>query len=193
MKIHLGLEENHRAAAADLYWQAFGGKLGRVMGPRHKAIALVARVLDPGHCLSATEGRSLLGVAGFKSTHGAFVDGEWRDYRAIYGTVGAAWRVAALSLLERDVDNRRFLMDGIVVTEEARGQGVGTALLDAVSTLARDRGYPEVRLDVIDGNPRARALYERVGFRAVATSRTGVAAPLFGFRSTTTMVRPTGG
>ena len=80
-------------------------------------------------------------------------------------------------------------MDGIFVAPEARGQGVGTGLLDAVAAEAQRRGYAEVRLDVVEGNDRARALYEREGFRAVATQSTGVLRHVFGFRSATTMVR----
>jgi len=42
--------------------------------------------------------------------------------------------------------------------------GVGSALLDAVAREAQARGLKEVRLDVIDSNPRAKALYTRKGF-----------------------------
>jgi len=80
-------------------------------------------------------------------------------------------------------------MDGIFVAPAARGHGVGTALLDATIAEARTRGYAEVRLDVIDSNPRARALYERVGFVAKDTQQLGPLRHIFGFKSATTMVR----
>jgi len=130
-----------------------------------------------------------LGVAGFKTVDGALVGGTFGDMARVYGWAGAAWRVALLAALERDTENVRFLMDGIFVAPEARGQGVGTGLLDAVAAEAQRRGYAEVRLDVVEGNDRARALYEREGFRAVATQSTGVLRHVFGFRSATTMVR----
>ncbi len=53
----------------------------------------------------------------------------------------------------------------IIVAEDAEGQGVGKALLDACEGWARDRGYRFVTLNVFDGNRRARMFYERNGWR----------------------------
>jgi GNAT superfamily N-acetyltransferase len=57
----------------------------------------------------------------------------------------------------------------IGVAAEARGRGVGSALLDALLTLARERGYRAVSLSVDRRNP-ARRLYERKGFRDAGNS-----------------------
>ncbi len=190
MRITKGIPPRDRAAATALYWEAFGAKLGRVMGPAAKAQAFVERVLDPTHAICAHDADgTLLGVAGFKTIHGALVGGDFADMAAVYGRVGGLWRGLLLNLLERDTDNHRFLMDGIFVAPQARGQGVGSALLEAVATEAAARGFAEVRLDVIDTNPRARALYERHGYQAVGTQNMGPLRLLFGFRSATTMVR----
>ena len=52
-----------------------------------------------------------------------------------------------------------------------RGQGIGDALVDAVTSWARAEGYARIRLDVADGNAPAVALYARKGFEA--TGETG--------------------
>ncbi len=191
--IRPGFTENQRPAAARLYWEAFGGKLGPVLGPEPRAIAFLTRVLRADHCLSALgPDGSLLGLAGFKSPQGSFAGGTPADLRAAYGIAGALWRTALLRLLAHEVDNHRFLVDGIAVTRAARGQGIGTALLDALCDTARARGYGSIRLEVIDTNWRARALYEREGFTAVRTERLGPLRHIFGFSNATTMVRPLG-
>lgn len=51
------------------------------------------------------------------------------------------------------------------VAPEARGAGVGDALVHAVVAWARERGYERVALEVADGNQAAIALYERHGFQ----------------------------
>jgi GNAT superfamily N-acetyltransferase len=50
------------------------------------------------------------------------------------------------------------------VVPEARGRGIGGALLDALLALAREQGFRALSLAVDRQNP-ARRLYERKGFR----------------------------
>ncbi len=188
--LYHGLREDLRAEGAALYWQAFGGKLGRVLGPDARAAAFLMRVIRADHCITALDADgALLGLVGFKTPTGGFANGDLRDLAAIYGWPGAMWRGAVLGLLSREVDNERFLMDGICVAKSARSQGIGSKLLVAVCAEAQARGYGAVRLDVINTNWRARRLYERLGFQAMQTARLGPLRHVFGFESSTTMVR----
>ena len=91
--------------------------------------------------------------------------------------------------MERELTEGQLLMDGIFVDEAARGRGVGTLLLDAVLAQAKSTGAREVRLDVIDSNPRARALYERQGFTAYGEVDTWPLHKIFGFRKAVQMRR----
>jgi GNAT superfamily N-acetyltransferase len=50
---------------------------------------------------------------------------------------------------------------------QARGRGLGWALLAALEDLARDLGYAVARLDTGARQPGARRLYERAGYRVV--------------------------
>ncbi|MBT8411822.1 MAG: GNAT family N-acetyltransferase [Octadecabacter sp.] len=190
MNTSSGFADHERTEVAEMYWAAFGQKLGRVIGPKHKAIAFIEQVLDPTHAICARDDRgALLGVVGFKTYHGALVGGSWRDLAQHYGRIGSLWRLALINLLERETENHRFLMDGIFVNDFAQGKGVGTALLNAIAVEARARDYTEIRLDVIDSNPRARALYEREGFVAGGVQKLGLLRHVFGFQSATTMIK----
>lgn len=190
MKIVVGIPRANRAEAASLYWEAFGKKLGFVLGPKDRALEYITAVLrsDHGICAFDDDGR-LLGVVGFKTRFGALVGGGFQDMRRTYGWTGATLRSAMLAALERDIENDRFLMDGLFVAREARGKGVGTALLDAISQEAKNRGYAQIRLDVVDTNPRAKALYLQRGFVELKTQRIGLLRHVFGFSAATTMVR----
>lgn len=190
LQLFTGLPEHYRDQAARLYWQAFGQKLGRVMGPEAQALRFLHGVIRTDHAIAALdEDGTLLGFAGFKTYSGAFAGGDYNDLRRVYGFWGAAWRGTLLSLLERDLENDRFLLDGICVSDLAQGRGVGTALVGAICAEAQARGYSAVRLDVIDTNTRARALYERLGFVATKQDKIGLLRHVFGFTSSTTMVR----
>ncbi|MBO6902188.1 MAG: GNAT family N-acetyltransferase [Rhizobiaceae bacterium] len=181
-----------RRQAAEIYFQAFEGKIGGILGRDGRGLAFVERVIDPRFaiCAVSADGTRLLGIAGFKTTGGAMVGGTMSDLAAIYGWFGACWRAALLSVLERGLANGQLLMDGIAVAAEARGMGIGSALLDAIVDEAEKRGMKEVRLDVIDSNPRAKSLYERKGFIAGGRLSTGPFRRLFGFSFATTMARP---
>lgn len=190
MRITTGIPEADRAEAAALYWEAFGEKLGFVLGPKYRALIFITSVMrsDHGICAHDDDGR-LLGVAGFKTMHGALVGVDFHELRQVFGWVGASIRILLLATLEKDTDNERFVMDGIFVAQEARGNGVGTALLNAIAQEAKTRGYRQVRLDVVDSNPRARALYLHEGFKEVGTKSIGIMRNIFGFSRVTTMVR----
>lgn len=188
--IRPGFDETDRKDVAHLFWTAFSAKLMRVLGPDAKGEAFFARIMDPDFALSAyDESGRLLGVAGFKTAKGALTDGDFKDIVAIFGWFGATWRLAPLMLLEREIAKDILLMDGIFVAEHARSKGVGAALLQAVCDEAKARNCRAVRLDVIDTNPRARALYERVGFQAHEKHDLGPFKWLFGFSYATTMTR----
>ncbi|WP_246831245.1 GNAT family N-acetyltransferase [Pseudotabrizicola formosa] len=190
MHVSLGLPEHLKSQAADLYWQAFGGKLGRVMGPEPRAHAFLLRVMRADHCICAlSDDGDLLGIAGFKSAQGSFAGGAVPDLQAVYGRVGAVWRGSLLRLLQTDVDNERFLIDGLCVAPDQRGRGVGTVLVAALIAEAVRRGYPAIRLEVIDTNIRARALYERLGFAAFRSETLGPLRHVFGFSRAVSMVR----
>ncbi|WP_436841135.1 GNAT family N-acetyltransferase [Streptomyces niveus] len=80
-------------------------------------------------------------------------------------------------------------MDGICVAAAHRGSGIGGLLLRDIAAVAAENVCSRIRLDVIDVNPRARALYERHGFSAVRTQQTPFLRRLLGFGAVTTMHR----
>lgn len=54
----------------------------------------------------------------------------------------------------------------IEVAPDWQGQGLGSAVIRDVQAQAQDAGLP-LRLQVLKGNPKARRLYERLGFVVV--------------------------
>ena len=184
-----GFQPSQRDAATRLFWEAFNGKLFPVMKPEAKALRFLDLVADPAHAISAISRKgTLIGVAGFKTAKGSFIGGDLKELCAVYGIVGGSWRGLVLSVLERPLQAETLLMDGIFVSKSARGGGVGSALLSAIKEKATACGCSKVRLDVIDTNPRARALYERQGFISQCTSDIGPLRRIFGFQKATTMV-----
>ena len=65
-----------------------------------------------------------------------------------------------------------------------QGRGMGTMLLDAAAQEARRRGKRALWLYCVERNTRARALYERYGFRFLRRDHLWWCAWLLGFRNT---------
>jgi GNAT superfamily N-acetyltransferase len=66
-------------------------------------------------------------------------------------------------------DERTFgYIDELYVVEDARGRGVGQALIAACEDEARRLGLKQILLGVLDGNTRAREIYARAGFAPYA-------------------------
>lgn len=57
-----------------------------------------------------------------------------------------------------------FIFD-VWVSPDERGKGIGRHLVAWAIEWARGRGYRKIKLEVAETNPRARRLYEDLGFR----------------------------
>lgn len=56
----------------------------------------------------------------------------------------------------------------IAILEEYWNLGIGTAMFEELVTAAQNRGIEIMELEFIEGNDRARHLYEKFGFRVVS-------------------------
>ena len=72
---------------------------------------------------------------------------------------------AAILLFRKEQTRARLY--SISVSEKARHQGVGRALLDASVTVAKKRDCTGLRLEVRHSNTAAISLYERAGFGVI--------------------------
>jgi len=89
------------------------------------------------------------------------VAGEWNVYLAeLDGEV-----VGMASGGRHDEHPGSCWLFGMYLTARARGSGLAAQLVDAVAQWARAEGAADLYLSVTDQVPRARAFYEKVGFR----------------------------
>jgi len=163
--IQRGLSIEHIRSAAELFIAGLGEKFIPILGDEAKAIDLIETGINPGSCLSAFEGGGLLGLLAFENQYQSFIDPELKDIRALYGDLGGVIRAGGMLLLEYKPQPKELYIEGIAVVISARGKGVGTQLINECFSMAESEGYDRVTLQVIDTNPRAQKLYERLGFK----------------------------
>ncbi len=56
---------------------------------------------------------------------------------------------------------------GIALLKDYWGQGIGTKMFEELITAAKEQGLYQLELNFYEGNSRARALYEKMGFSIV--------------------------
>ncbi len=93
----------------------------------------------------------------------------------------AAWFVTSVVMDSRAKPNELYVA-AIAVSPAARGLGVGSVLMDAMEEFAIAEGKSQLRLHVVDENPDARRLYEKLGYRVSQTLRLGPLSYLIGHR-----------
>jgi GNAT superfamily N-acetyltransferase len=82
---------------------------------------------------------------------GARREGRLLGYACLY------WHFSSLEAAET------VLMNDLYVSAEARGEGVGRALIEATAGIARERGAPLVEWSTAPDNRTARRLYDSTG------------------------------
>jgi ribosomal protein S18 acetylase RimI-like enzyme len=191
VRIEQALPESARAAAAELYWEAFGRLLRPALGRSAQGIAVLIDGLEPSRAIAAMDGDELVGLVGLHYDGRAFTRLGARSLLRHLGVAGVP-RLLPLLLLAGRPPSSELRIDGIAVRHDRRGAGIGTLLLREAAARARSVGIEVIRLEVVDTNPRARSLYEREGYVAVRTEHTPYLRRAMGFGSVTTMERRVG-
>lgn len=120
------------------------------------------------HVVGVLDGEVACVGSGFTGETGlSFTLSAVRQIFAHYG-VFQAWNVIRKGLLmERLVQppsKHMYYIGHLGVRPELRGQGIGTQLIEHLLSPHHINGRSLVGLDVAVSNPRAQALYERLGF-----------------------------
>lgn len=174
MEILHGLPVHLRETAVSVLLDALGEKIIPAMGGRKRAEALFLECLVSEDCIAAVDkgGEHLLGIAGLKSQEMVFVNAGIPHFIKHAGLFRSLWSLPILAMMEHAPESQEVYLDMIAVGPQARGQGVGRALINAVEHKARTMGKSKLTLQVVGTNPGAKKLYEQLGFRTVKVYKT---------------------
>ena len=191
LELQWGIPPGQYHRAARIIYDAFEHKFRYTLGPRKKAIPFIASRINSKFALVALKDGKIIGIAGARTTEGELVEVKLIPWLRTYHIHALRSFVVALPFIldrkKKDVLELNYLS----ITKEARGHGVGTSIVKEFIGYAKSKGFLWVLLDVVDDNVRAKALYERLGFRTVKHEK--VQRPwsfLLGFTGTSKMVYP---
>jgi ribosomal protein S18 acetylase RimI-like enzyme len=131
------------------------------------------------HCVGELDGEVVAVGAGYGGESGlAFLRAAARQILAHSGPRRAAGVIARGLRVERVIPppaRRWHYLAHLGVAPALRGQGIGRRLIEHLIAQGRAQGKRRLVLDVAVGNPRAQALYERLGFRVTAQRQSQLA------------------
>ena len=185
-----GLHERHRQQAGLIYYEAFRRKLQPLVGKPVETTQVLAAGLNLGMTLGALVDGELRGLAGLHHGGGIFSHVYRRDALARLGPVRGVYAWAALNLFAAgDHCPAGELRIAALAVDAAARPGAGFAPAGSGFRESPPRRLPAVRLEVVDTNPRARQLYERLGFRAISAHHYPFIGAWLGFSGDQVMVR----
>ena len=135
-----------------------------ILGCNERIIELLRQIVDPNHCLTALRNQEPVGILGIQTSEGGFLNPTLKSLISEYGVISGFYKLTGLYLLDHVTAIDEWYVDGIAVAEERRGLGIGSELMLYFEKTAKEKGIRKLSLDVTNTNPRARALYERLGF-----------------------------
>ena len=139
-------------------------QLGQIIGPRPEREAFIGNRIRPERVIAAFDGDQLLGYLAVRLDGTGPFTFTGADFRRHFGLVSGIGRGLALRVLERRERRDEIFIDGFLVSELARGGGIGGKLLAAGEAVGRQAGKRVFRVRVRADNPRAAVFYKRQGF-----------------------------
>jgi ribosomal protein S18 acetylase RimI-like enzyme len=187
IEIKLGMPEELRHQAAIVCYEGFRSQMELLVGSQQKSIALLEHSMDAELALMALQKGQLVGLVGLQYENRPFFQFERSQFIKELGFLRGLLVYLLFNLSATQIQSDEIFVNVIVVDAAMRGIGIGTSLMQAVFEIARQNQFHAVVLDVIDTNPDAQRLYERLGFEQVHIRKYGYLRNLIGSSSITTM------
>ncbi len=146
-----------------------------------EGLQIIKNTLIPTGGLLAREATSIIGVAilSTKSSPALFIEKSLKKRLGLISYQYFKFIFHSDKILTDDT----IKIELLAIKKGTRGKGYGSSLLKEIIRYSRTAKYKKILLDVVDTNPRAKALYKRVGFKTIKRHYSGVLTKSFGYNS----------
>ena len=165
IQLQWGLPNYLRLAAASLIYDTFVKKYQYTLGPRKKGIQFLANSFRAEYGLVAFSDGEFVGIAGAKNNEGELIDVRFSRWIRTYNIRAIRSFVIGFPFWFEKKAPGTLTVSNISVKDTFRGQGIGSLILQEFMRYGTAQGYRVLTLEVINSNVRAKALYQRLGFR----------------------------
>jgi ribosomal protein S18 acetylase RimI-like enzyme len=185
------LPDKFKTSALQLYLKVFSEKLVPILGTDNRVFEMLTSNIATDKCIVAICNSKVVGIMGIQTNDGGFLKLSLKTMIKIYGLFGGVFRMCSLLMFYHSTAADELYIDGVAVVDEMRSKGIGSHFFHLLEKKALQMGVRSISLEVIDSNPRAKILYECLGF---VTTKIEAIWPLnlffkFSFKSAAFMVK----
>ncbi len=187
IEITQAISETQKDEIIEIIYNAFEKKLSNLeLKPKSKeqGIRIIKKSANYEQGLYLLYKSKIIGGVGMNFREKRFYYFQWKVLKEEFGLFGALWRSIVQKFSVDNLKDTELYIGSIAVSENYRGKGFGTQLLNAVNDFAKKNGFETIILDVVDTNPRAYELYKRYGFEVIKKRKFGFITRSAGFSFT---------
>ena len=177
------INKNQRVRAIEIFYDAFEQKIRALIKSKEKALAIYNRSLKNDQVFYAFLDGNIVGLIGLHYKNKPFLEFKYRDLRKYFNPLQSYFIYRIYKLTSPKIKDDVLRIDSIAVDKSFRSLGIGTQLINNVLEFAKNKGFKEVVLEVINTNPKAKELYGRMGFKEEKIVRYYFLARSAGFSS----------
>lgn len=159
------INKNQRIRAIEIIYDAFEQKIRVLIKSKEKALAIYNKSLKNDQVFYALLDGNVVGLIGLQHKNKTFLEFKYRDLRKYFNPLQSYFIYRIYKLTSPKIKDDVLRIDSIAVDKSFRSLGIGTQLINKVFEFAKNKGFKEVILEVINTNPKAKTLYERIGFK----------------------------
>ena len=159
------INKNQRIRAIEIFYDAFEQKIRALIKSKEKAIAIYNKSLKNDQVFYALLDGNVVGLIGLQYGNKTFLEFKYGDLRKYFNPLKSYFIHRIYKLTSPKIKDDVLRIDSIAVDKSFRSLGIGTQLINKVFEFAKNKGFKEIILEVINTNPKAKTLYERIGFK----------------------------
>lgn len=171
IRLQWGLPENLRLPVAKLIYDTFLKKFQYTLGTRHIGVRFIANSLQGEYGLLALRDDEFVGVAGVKTAKGELIQVRFSSWIRTYHIRTIRSFLIGFPFWFERREPGVLTLANLSIVESARGQGIGTQMVKEFIRFGINQNFRILKLEVINSNVRAKALYERLGFKITKYSK----------------------
>jgi ribosomal protein S18 acetylase RimI-like enzyme len=164
IKIIEGLPEHLYHQTAEIIYEAFGRKINCIIRPKDKAILILERSINPELGFFAISKGKVIGFLGIHYLNNEFLKMNFSNINKEFNFLKSFFIWFLFRIDSPNLKKEEIRINYLAVEKSIRGSGIGTKLTKKFLDYAKKQGFKTARLEVVNTNPRAKKLYEKIGF-----------------------------